>query len=242
MEREKERMPGGETIDTDSLEVEEVYETESAGGGNVLRLLAQGLSVAAHPLLVPSLLFAIVLFSSPRLSAPLQPDLRWPMLGLLVLTTFLIPVGSLLILYTLGRIPSLHMPERKQRGLPFLFVSIFYAVTSYIFISKYPQLLHLNIMLAGITFIIFLITAVTLYWKISAHSTAISGGVGFLAAFAVFYQDSVLLYVLAGMIVLAGAVMSARLYLNAHEPAEVWVGGLLGLLISMASVFFFLLL
>lgn len=217
-------------------------EWEDASSAKPFRNLAQGLSVMLHPLLVPSILFALIFFFSPQVTAPLQENLRWPMLGLLVLTTFIIPLSSLLILYFLGSIPSLQMPDRKQRGMPFLFVSIFYAVTSYIFISKYPQLVHLNIMLAGITFIIFLITAVTRYWKISAHSTAISGAVGFLAAFVVLYRDTPLLYVLAGMVVAAGAVMSARLYLNEHEPAEVWVGSLLGLLISMASVFFFLLL
>lgn len=226
-----------------SLNQEEEVEPdgqEKGSAGDSIRQLAQGLSVVLHPLLVPSILFALVFFISPQVTAPLNENLRLPMLGLLVLTTFLIPMSSLLILYFLGSIPSLRMPDREQRRMPFLFVSIFYAVTSYIFISKYPQLVHLNIMLAGMTFIIFLITAVTQYWKISAHSTAISGAVGFLAAFVVIYRDTPLLYALAGMVVLAGAVMTARLYLNEHEPAEVWVGSLLGLLISLASVFFFL--
>lgn len=223
-------------------EGEEPKAGEEPSPAGTFQQLALGLSVALHPLLVPSILFALVFFVSPQVTAPLHESLRLPMLGLLVLTTFLIPMGSLLILYFIGSIPSLRMPDREQRGMPFLFVSIFYAVTSYIFISKYPQLVHLNIMLAGMTFIIFLITAVTQYWKISAHSTAISGAVGFLAAFVVIYRDTPLLYALAGMVVLAGAVMTARLYLNEHEPAEVWIGSLLGLLISMASVFFFLLL
>ncbi len=206
-----------------------------------LRRLAQVISVIMHPLLVPTILFALVFLLSPQVTAPLQDSLRLPMLGLLLLTTFLIPISCLLVLYFVGSIPSLQMPDRKQRGRPFLFVSVFYGVTSYLFISKYPQLVHLNIMLAGMTFIIFLITAVTQYWKISAHSTAISGAVGFLAAFVAVYHDPLLLYALAGMVAIAGAVMSARLYLNEHEPAEVWIGSLLGLLISMASVFFFLL-
>lgn len=232
----------GKEISLQQEEGEEPDEQEEGSRGGSFRQLAQGLSVALHPLLVPSILFALVFFVSPQVTAPLSENLRLPMLGLLVLTTFLIPMSSLLILYFLGSIPSLRMPDREQRRMPFLFVSIFYAVTSYIFISKYPQLVHLNIMLAGMTFIIFLITAVTQYWKISAHSTAISGAVGFLAAFVVIYRDTPLLYALAGMVVLAGAVMTARLYLNEHEPAEVWVGSLLGLLISIASVFFFLLL
>ena len=225
--------------ESEALNEREPKEPSAAGP---FRKVAQLLSVVLHPLLVPSLLFALVFFLSPQVTAPLHESLRWPMLGLLVLTTFIIPLTCLLVLYFMGSIPSLRMPDRKQRRMPFLFVSIFYAVTSYIFISKYPQLVHVNIILAGITFIIFLITAVTQYWKISAHSTAIGGAVGFLAAFVMLYRDLSLLYALAGMVVVAGAVMTARLYLNEHEPAEVWVGSLLGLLISIASVFFFLLL
>jgi membrane-associated phospholipid phosphatase len=218
---------------------------EGEAGGNPpakpYKNLALAISLVMHPLLVPSILFTLVFLLSPQVTAPLQESLRLPMLGLLVLTTFLIPLSCLLILYYIGSIPSLQMPDRKQRSMPFLFVSVFYAVTSYLFISKYPQLVHLNIILAGITFIIFLITAVTQYWKISAHSAAVSGAVGFLAAFVVLYRDPLLLYALAGMVVFAGAVMSARLYLNEHEPTEVWIGGLLGLFVSIASVFFFLL-
>lgn len=226
-----------------NIDGEEQNEREASGSSPAkpYKNLALAISVIMHPLLVPSILFALVFLLSPQVTAPLQESFRLPMLGLLVLTTFLIPLSCLLILYYIGSIPSLQMPERRQRGMPFLFVSVFYAVTSYIFISKYPQLVHLNIMLAGITFIVFLVTAVTQYWKVSAHSTAMSGAVGFLAAFVVLYRDPLLLYALAGMVVLAGAVMSARLYLNEHEPMEVWVGSLLGLFLSIASVFFFLL-
>lgn len=231
------------TIVAQETEGVEQEEREPAGPARVkpYKDLALAISVVMHPLLVPSILFTLVFLLSPQVTAPLQESMRLPMLGLLVLTTFLIPLSCLLVLYYIGSIPSLQMPDRKQRNMPFLFVSIFYAVTSYLFISKYPQLVHLNIMLAGITFIIFLVTAVTQYWKISAHSAAVSGAVGFLAAFVVLYRDPLLLYALAGMVVFAGAVMSARLYLNEHEPTEVWVGGLLGLFVSIASVFFFLL-
>ena len=230
-------LPGQEEPDFEEPETGESQQEEPSGR---FRWLAEAVSVVFHPIMMPSLLFALIFFLSPRVSAPLAADLRWSMLGLLVLTTLIIPCASMLLLYYFGGIPDLKMPGREERRMPFLFISIFYAVTTYLFISKYPHFAHINIMLAGITFIIFLVSIISLYWKISAHSAAVGGVLGFMASFALVYHDSMLLYGLAGMVVVAGAVMSARLYLHEHQPTEVWTGSMLGLLVSMFTVFFFL--
>lgn len=202
--------------------------------------LAEAVSVIFHPIVMPSLLFTLIFLLSPRVTAPLSADLRWSMLSLLVLTTFVIPCVSMLLLYYFGGIPNLKMPDRKERRMPFLFISVFYAVTTYFFITKYQFFVHINIMLTGITFVIFMVSIISLYWKISAHSAAAGGVLGFIASFALVYHDTMLLYGLAGMVVATGAIMSARLYLHEHQPAEVWTGSMLGLLVSMSTVFFFL--
>lgn len=202
-----------------------------------LRWIAEAVGVILHPLFIPSILFAVIFFFSPLVTSPLSDEYRLSVWGLLVLTTLIIPLASFLLLHYFGSMPSLKMTNRQERPVPFLYISIFYAVTTYFFISEFPSLININIMLAGITFILFLITLITFYWKISAHSAGIGGAVGFLASFTLLYHDLQLLYPLAIMVVLAGVSMSARLYLNEHRPIEVWVGGLLGFSLSFASVF-----
>lgn len=230
-------LSGQEEPELKEPESEEIPQEEPSGR---FRWLSEAVSVVFHPIMMPTLLFALVFFLSPRVTAPLATDMRWSMLSLLALTTLVIPCISMLLLYYLGSIPNLKMPDRRERRMPFLFISVFYAVTTYLFISKYPHFVHINIMLAGITFIIFLVSIISLYWKVSAHSAAAGGVLGFMASFALLYHDTMLLYGLSGMVVVTGAVMSARLYLHEHQPEEVWTGSMLGLLVSMFTVFFFL--
>jgi membrane-associated phospholipid phosphatase len=229
----------------DPLEVDYVSESlpaapeEEPEPSSLLYRLANVISVILHPIFMPAILFALVFYFSPRITAPLADEYRWPMFGMLLLMTLVIPLLSTLVLYYLGALPSLRMARRKERVVPFLYIAVFYAFITYFFISRYQPYLNISIMLAGITFIIFLVTIITFYWKVSIHSAAISGVVGFLASFTLLYHELQLLYPLAFMMVLAGILMSARLYLNAHKPAEVWVGALLGFTVSIASVFFF---
>ncbi|WP_017733328.1 hypothetical protein [Nafulsella turpanensis] len=229
--------PGQEEPEPEELHLQEPQQEKPQGR---FRWLAEAISLVFHPIVMPSLLFALIFLLSPRVTAPLAADLRWSMLSLLVLTTLIIPLVSMLVLYYFGSIPNLKMPDRQERRMPFLFISIFYAVTTYFFITKYQHFIHINIMLTGITFVIFMVSIISLYWKISAHSAAVGGVVGFMASFSLVYHDALLLYGLVGMVVVAGAVMSARLYLHEHQPAEVWTGSMLGLLVSIATVFFFL--
>jgi membrane-associated phospholipid phosphatase len=67
----------------------------------------------------------------------------------------------------------------------------------------------------------------------------ISGVTGFLMGFYYHYAAVEYFYPMLAVIVLGGFLMSARLYLNAHTPAQVLAGALLGLAVGMGTVFFF---
>ena len=212
------------------------YEEEFPSSGRFTQL-AEAVSLFLHPVIIPSIIFGIIFYLSPAVSAPLSEEARLPMLGLLVFSTFFVPLSWLMVLRYLGGMPSLKMMNRQERPVPFISIALFYAFVTYIFISKYPVYTNIIIVLTGITLILFLITIISLYWKISAHSTAICGAVGFLSAFTLLYQDLLLLFPLASLIVLAGASMSARLYLHVHTPLEVWVGAMLGFSVCFCVVF-----
>jgi membrane-associated phospholipid phosphatase len=94
------------------------------------------------------------------------------------------------------------------------------------------------VVLSSITFSIAIVTLITVFWKISAHSVGICGVIGFMFGFYQKYADPLLFYPILAIILLAGILMSARLYLNAHTPAQVFAGGLLGLTISFTTIYF----
>ena len=123
------------------------------------------------------------------------------------------------------------MKDRKQRIVPFIFISLYYVLTAYLFTSR---LFFVNELLIAcisvVAALIVLLTLITFWWKISAHSMAMGGSIGLLLSLQSQQMMADMLWPVMGMVVLAGAVMTARLYLKAHEPAEVWVGFGVGLI------------
>ena len=73
-------------------------------------------------------------------------------------------------------------------------------------------------------------------FKISAHSAGAWGVVGFITAINFKYPDSQLFFPIIMSIVLAGAINSARLYLNEHDLNEVGWGSVLGFVISFGAI------
>ncbi|WP_324673392.1 hypothetical protein [Hymenobacter sp. GOD-10R] len=194
------------------------------------RPLATALSAAFHPLLVPSYLFYIICYQLPGvILRPLMPD-RWVVLAVAFVFTFLLPSLLTATLHWLGRVESITLPDRRHRPLPFLLTAICFAAATLMFQHERdafdPLLMH---MMAGMTVAVLLTFLISLRWKISAHTVGVGGAVGFLSVL----QMSALsgesgVWWLVSMILLTGAVMSARLALNAHTSAQVWAGLTLG--------------
>lgn len=201
-----------------------------------LASLAWGLSFLMHPLLLPSSMFALILLFAPELAPVNSPEVRWKLLSLIFLTTFAIPGLSVLTLRLFGNISSLAMTERADRRLPFLFVAAIYTFVTGFFYQTFPQLIFINLGLTGITLCLLLLTMVSLFWKMSAHGVGIGGVTGFLTGLLLSEQHPALMYPLSLLMLLSGAVMWARLYLNHHTPTEVWAGWFGGFLICMSTV------
>jgi membrane-associated phospholipid phosphatase len=125
-------------------------------------------------------------------------------------------------------ISDVQLSNRRDRLLPFFFVTLFYGISTFMFYKK----LHLNDLIftvfACTTVLLSVILVITLFWKISVHSAGVGGAIGILLGVNVHYPASHLLYPMIAMIMVSGLVMSSRLRLNAHDPAQVYAGLLLG--------------
>lgn len=202
------------------------------------RKIANFLSVAFHPLIVPTLIFACIFGVTPVLGRPLSDEALLFILAAIFITTFVIPLCCIGVLRFSSYIPSMTMAQRKERVVPFLFISVFYGITTYMFYAKMQLNMVLIMIMLGITLISFLVAFVTVFWKISAHSAALAGSAGFFMAVMMRFSLNDLLWPLVVSVIIAGAVMSARLYLNVHRPMEVLVGCLIGFTISFGIIFY----
>jgi membrane-associated phospholipid phosphatase len=156
-------------------------------------------------------------------------------LFLIFLMTFLLPSLNFLFFRITGTIKDMQMVNRKDRIMPFIFITILYTVVTYMFYHNFhlPNVLKL---MAIITTMVIVSTLVTFFYKVSVHSMGMCGLVGILLPLNSASEEGLLLYPTIGVLVIAGLVMSSRLRLNAHVLREVLYGAALGLLIGFGGV------
>ena len=144
--------------------------------------LATAISYVLHPLIMTTYLFAVLVAYVPEAILPYQVNtkMRWLMVLIVFITTFVIPATSLLILKLTHSISSLTLFDRKERILPFFYTTIFYGITAYLFSRQLNSSSVIIGILGGTAVIIFIGAIITLSWKISAHATGAGGFIGFL--------------------------------------------------------------
>ena len=191
---------------------------------------------------MPTLLFGILFFQVPGVLGldAFPAGFRSSLLLLITVGTFGVPAILIYYLFRSGFIPSLYLEERLDRRLPYLLTGIIYSVLTILFATR-MQLVsdtspQIAVILGGITVSIWLVGIISLYWKISAHSVGIGGVLGTLITITVKLGETDLIFLLVLFVGLAGLLMSARLYLNAHTLAQVNLGLLMGLIISVLAV------
>ena len=204
-------------------------------------LISNIISVVFHPLLMPTVLFLLLSYGAPYTLSFRSMDLKFLLLQSFLIFSFIFPALFLYAFFKLKLIKTLTMKEREERPLPFAFITFWYLGVTYLlylimekaFLDK-----RLIVMMCSITLSLALITIISLFWKISAHSWAISGVLGILIAISAQTHDKDLLVWCVLVSVFVGAVMSARLQLNAHSQKELYVGAGAGFLVNFGCMYF----
>lgn len=185
---------------------------------------------------MPSLIVGFLLFVLPESEIAGGPN-KPLIFFVVVANTFVIPLAILLVMRYNKVILSLKMEDRKDRVFPFSMISLLYMVTAYAFYVKDWMDYKLIFILFIITICLILLTSISFFWKISAHMLGVGGLLGIILAYSLILSGFNLLYPVLGAIILTGAVGTARLYLNAHTPSQVWAGFLLGFLVCFGSFY-----
>ncbi len=216
--------------------------------------IANFLSAVCHPLLMPTLLFGILLYFAPDVFMNLgnisessgievfgfSLSVKNGLLLLIFNFTFLIPSYFIYLLHRFNVVKSLKMESLLDRRIPFLVTTILYTLGTTFFALKMSQLPEISIIMIGVTLALAAVTVVSLYWQISAHATGIGGVLGALMSVLATHETDFLLWPMLVILILAGYLMSARLYLNAHTPLQITAGLVLGFCLSAGVVVVFL--
>jgi len=210
-----------------------------APGGNKWWFVFSWLiSILFHPLLIPTW-SALFLFESAPELLPFTEEGKQGILALLFISTFLLPAGGIGLLWASGLIRSLSMEEKKDRHFPHLLAFICYLTVALLLKHFLPMLGLPYYLMLGSAISVGITGIITLFWKISSHLVGAGGFLGFQMAMAGHLaSDGFFLPVVFGILV-CGAVSSARLFLKAHNGAQLLAGFLLGMVISSLTVTFF---
>lgn len=200
-----------------------------------MRRLATLISALFHPLLMPLACIFVAYRFDWAVSGAMIPEQILMVYLIVALSTLAFPAVNILLLRWYGVISSFSMPIRAERSAPFISTIFFFALGYYMLRKgNLPDVIY-SIMTGSILALIA-VTLINFKWKISAHAVGIFGLVGStVALFQIHNFGNIGL--LAVLILIAGAVLTSRLLLSAHTPAQIYVGAGLGFLVLYLSVF-----
>lgn len=194
---------------------------------------------------MPTLLFGLLLFRVPTVLGldVFTPSLRFSILVLIFVGTFLVPSLVIYYLFRGGYVKSLQLETLADRRLPYFLTALIYTITGYLF-TFHMQVLstlapEIGILIGSIAVSILCVGFISLYWQISAHTVGIGGVLGVIGSLMIKFGLNDLFIPLLLLVMLTGFVASARLELNAHTPAQTSAGLALGLVVSLLAVFLF---
>lgn len=150
---------------------------------------------------------------------------KW-MFGFTLVSTYLVPLGSIYFMHYQGIVKSMHLRSREERLAPLVITLVMYVFCFYLVSRIDAPKLYNAFLLSGVisTALCLLITT---RFKISIHMVG-TGGLLALVGFLAFHMKVNLLFYMMVAVMIAGLVGSARLLLKAHTPAEIYSGFLLG--------------
>ena len=196
------------------------------------------ISFLFHPLFFATYLFALFYRALPSAWTPVPLEKAPTLLGLIFLVTFVLPVINLFLFKMLGTLSSMKMENRRERIMPFIFIAGVYCAVTYMIHRTTGIYWTDNFMrfMLIIDALVIVSALITFFYKASIHSLSICGVIGIFLPLNKMSEEVHVFYITLGLVVLAGVIMSSRLYLNAHTPREVLVGALLGVATGFAGM------
>jgi hypothetical protein len=200
----------------------------------MLKLIAKALSIVFHPIVLPTL-GVFVIFRSSYYMSMMDKTGQHAVYLIVFVSTFVLPLIMISLFLLRKVIKSLEMTETQERFVPFLVTAIFYFFSFFTLIKlNAPGFISAYIL--GAFFIVFIISFVTVKWKISAHAAGLGGLIGMMMALANLYFAHTTFFFLQALII-AGVVASSRLILEEHNLKQVAAGFFMGVGVMLGIIY-----
>ena len=211
--------------------------------GKVLLKISKIITYFFHPVFLPFLLFLLLYFVAPL---PLffsffTPKSFAAFLGVVFLYTIVFPLLFTFWLKKTKLISDFEISDGQERPKTYFMVSAFFISLTYFFYSKGGLLGPSSVILGVISAIILGLGFFSYFSKISAHTAAMAGIVGILAAIFIRFNENSLFIPILISISLTGLIASARLWLGAHSLKQIFWGWLWGITAGFSGIYFLLL-
>lgn len=204
-----------------------------------MRLIANILSIAFHPLLMVT--YGVALAFASTYLAVYPPQMKLLILSGVFLMTAVVPAIFIFLLVKYGNAGDYALTNRRVRTLPYLlYVASIVACAFFLLRMLLP--FWLVVILFGTAAVMLIAMGINFRWKISAHMIGIGGLIGGIMGIAQIYALNPWRGFIIGFLI-AGCLGTSRLILQRHTPAQVYAGfglGFTGIYISsLLSYFYF---
>lgn len=193
---------------------------------NISKKIAQSISNIFNPLLIPTLGFLVIMNQIPGVEFYTE-KIKVIIVGVVFISTCLLPVLFILLTSMNPEILKLQN-QHYERIIPYIFIA-FSTFLGAQFLGKLPLPGIFKLLLIGSSIIVTTLALISTRWKISGHTAAIGALLGTLLALNLKYSMNFLGMIIA-LLLISGVIASSRIFLEKHNPAQVYAGFGLGLL------------
>lgn len=185
-----------------------------------------------HPLLITLYVAIVALFGDTYLNSP-DISLRFKLILLLyiALSTVVIPLIALYLLYFFKFITSFKNPTRSDRVFPLLIVAICYLACTFIYGDIVGQMFARKLFFT-ISLVVSVINILTLYYKVSLHAIGAATALALLIGFNHMGYGEMETEIII-TIIISGFLATSILYLEKNTMTEIALSYAFGLFFTL---------
>ncbi len=200
----------------------------------LLRIIAKLFSYVFHPLFIPAYIFLWLTWRFPMEFAGITDELMFFRKINVFLMTAFFPAFSVFLLCRLKFIDNIFLKTQRERIAPYMITMVFYWWMWYLSRNFSDQPAVLQFFYFGILMNTVFGLILNSFSKLSMHGMGMGGALACIILTAMYYQVYMGLDIFL-VTVLTGAVCTARLLLNDHNPREVYTGLFIGIFCQLIS-------
>lgn len=198
------------------------------------KIYAAFFSYIFHPVFVPVYVGLFLVYVHPSAFSGFSDAQKKQTILIILLNLVFFPLISVLLVKAVGFIDSIFLRTQKDRIIPYIVSGIFFfwAYTVFKQQAQYPLILTsfiLGIFLASSAALI-----ANIYFKISMHAIGMGGWIGIFLII-MRTNEMLMTWPLCIVLLITGLVCSARLLISSHEPKDIYMGLLVGIITQFVA-------